>query len=218
MPSQESLATNGKHFLTSSFRSLTPRNQTHLSIYVALVKAQADADNATKNAQNPHLKNKYANLEAVLEVGKPILAARGLAVITLPAGMDGDSCKFVTQLVCNSDPTVISQEFAFPLSKADPQGVGSALTYARRYAMAAWLNITQEDDDGEAASARKKAGKAPAAQADDLAGPRVIKAFEEAQDAAAFKQATVMFTKLQPADQNAVVEYARTAKARLGLS
>lgn len=134
----------------------------------ALALAQAEVENATKNAQNPHLKNKYANLEGVLEVAKPVLAKYGLAVVTVPGPMDEQGMQAFESTLSWEDDTGREDEksfsFTMPLQKKDPQGVGSAITYARRYALACWMNITQEDDDGNAAS-KPRAPKAPAADA-----------------------------------------------------
>lgn len=131
----------------------------------ALAMAQAEVENATKNAQNPHLKNKYANLEGVLEVAKPVLAKYGLAVVTVPGPMDEQGMQaFESTLSWEADDGTEDEKsfsFTMPLQKKDPQGVGSAITYARRYALACWMNITQEDDDGNAASKPRAPKPAP---------------------------------------------------------
>lgn len=124
-------------------------------IYKALAKAQAEAENATKGSTNPHLKNRYADLGAVLEVAKPVLAANGLSIITLPANsLAGGDAAFVTTLAHVSGES-LTEGFTIPYgSKRDPQGLGGTLTYARRYCLAAWLNLWAEDDDGETAVGR----------------------------------------------------------------
>lgn len=126
-----------------------------MNLWKALADAQAEVENATKNAQNPHLKNKYANLEGVLEVVKPVFAKHGLAIVTHPGrgGSDGN-VEFTSKLAWSTGTETQTESFIFemPLGKRDAQGLGSAITYARRYAAAIWANITQEDDDGNAAS------------------------------------------------------------------
>lgn len=118
----------------------------------ALSKAQGAVENATKNAQNPHLKNKYADLAAVLAESREPLTNAGLAVVTLPSGhMAEGGVEFVSKLI-HASGQWLSTTFVMPLQKRDAQGLGSALTYARRYALSAWLGIAQEDDDGNAAS------------------------------------------------------------------
>lgn len=131
-------------------------------LYCALVKAQAEVENATKGSTNPHLKNRYADLGAVLEVAKPILAANGLAVVTLPGCTDPAYDQMFTTILYHASGASVSQNFTIPYgSKRDPQGLGGTLTYARRYCLAAWLNLWAEDDDGETAVGR---GGKPAAK------------------------------------------------------
>lgn len=124
----------------------------------ALVKAQAEVENATKNADNPHLGSKYANLEEVLRVVKPVLSAHGLAVVQLP-GIEGDSVTVETVLIHESGEWLAGVSGApLPIGRVNRKGepipvgaqdVGSAITYLRRYALAAVASITQEDDDGQ---------------------------------------------------------------------
>lgn len=133
-------------------------------LYKALALAQADADNATKGSVNPHLKNRYADLGAVLEAAKPVLARHGLAVVTLPATSEGQDAAFVTTLYHASGEHV-STSLTIPYgAKRDAQGLGGMLTYARRYCLSAWLNMWAEDDDGESAVGRtgKPASVTPA--------------------------------------------------------
>lgn len=113
----------------------------------ALVKAQAEAENALKNATNPHFKSDYANLEAVLDVAKPALSANGLALIQVP-GYENGHATLESRLVHESGEWIEGTSGA-PLQKGDPQGIGSATSYLRRYATAAIMCITQEDDDGQ---------------------------------------------------------------------
>lgn len=124
-------------------------------VATALAIAQGTIDNAIKNAQNPHLKNRYADLASVLEQARPALAASGLSIVTVPCGID-DSGQLFDSRVLHKSGQYLSTQFAIPLAKRDAQGLGSAITYARRYAYAAWLGIAQEDDDGNAASRREE--------------------------------------------------------------
>lgn len=124
----------------------------------ALVKAQAEVENATKNANNPHLNTKYADLGEVLRVVKPVLSAHGLAVLQMP-GMEGDAVTLETVLVHESGEWLSGVSGApLPVGRVNRKGepvpvgaqdVGSAITYLRRYALAALAAITQEDDDGQ---------------------------------------------------------------------
>lgn len=124
-------------------------------LYAALVKAQSEVENAVKGSTNPHLKNRYADLGAVLEVAKPILAANGLAVVTLPGCTDPTYDQMFITVLYHTSGASVSQTFTIPYgAKRDPQGLGGTLTYARRYCLAAWLNLWAEDDDGETAVGR----------------------------------------------------------------
>jgi hypothetical protein len=116
----------------------------------ALVKAQAEVQNATKDSKNPHFKSSYASLASVLDTTKPVLAKYGLAVVQMPGFADG--CATLDCVIVHESGEWMGGTAGAPLQKNDPQGVGSALTYLRRYSLAALAGITQEDDDGNAAS------------------------------------------------------------------
>lgn len=121
----------------------------------ALAKAQGVVCNATKNAQNPHLKNRYADLASVLDEAREPLVSNSLAIITLPTSTSNEGVEFTSKVI-HASGQWMSTSFVMPLQKRDAQGLGSALTYARRYSYAAWLGIAQEDDDGNAASRREE--------------------------------------------------------------
>ena len=118
-------------------------------ISAALLVAQREVANASKDAKNPHFKNSYASLGSVIEATKGPLNKAGIVVLQT-LGDGGDRVHLTTRLLHTSGQW-IEDTASSPLPKADPQGVGSATTYLRRYALAAFLCITQEDDDGEAA-------------------------------------------------------------------
>lgn len=120
-------------------------------IFAALVKAQAEMPTAPKDGNNPHFRSKYATLQSIAETAKPILKKHGLAITqTFETACDGIS--IVTTLVHESGQ-YISGSLYLKAQKNDPQGYGSAITYGRRYAMAAILGmVADEDDDANAAS------------------------------------------------------------------
>lgn len=139
------------------------------ALYTALAAAQAEVESATKGSVNPHLKNRYADLGSVLEAAKPVLAKHGLCIVTLPStGETGGDAAFTTTL-SHTSGAFITESFTIPYgAKRDAQGLGGALTYARRYCLSAWLNMWAEDDDGETAVGRPglpSAGTKPAAPA-----------------------------------------------------
>jgi len=111
----------------------------------ALVAAVGELSNVAKTAANPYFKSKYAPLDAIIDATRPILAKHGLAVIQQPLFMEG-TAGVDTTIVHKSGYSTTST-LLLPLKDQSPQGVGSAITYARRYALAAVLGIASEDDD-----------------------------------------------------------------------
>lgn len=119
---------------------------THQSEYsLALVAAIGDLSNVAKTAANPYFKSKYAPLDAIIEATRPILLKHGLAVSQTPLFMEGTAGVETTILHKSGYST--TSTLLLPLKDQSPQGVGSAITYARRYALAAVLGIASEDDD-----------------------------------------------------------------------
>lgn len=117
----------------------------------ALLLAQKSIGNAKKGSINPHFKNRYADLGSVIEAVKENLNDNSIVFIqTLTFTDRANELALVTRLI-HSSGQWIEDVACTPLSKSDPQGVGSATTYLRRYSLAAICGITQEDDDGEAA-------------------------------------------------------------------
>ena len=121
------------------------------NIAAALLKAQAEMENAHKNANNPAFRSKYADLAEILATVKPVLTKHGVTLLQSPGFADG-LVTLDTMLMHPDSGEWIRGEWASPISKSDPQGVGSATTYGRRYSLAAICGIAQEDDDGSAAS------------------------------------------------------------------
>jgi len=115
----------------------------------ALAKAQMDMGKALKGAVNPAFKSKYADLASVMDACLPALNANGIAVIQ-PICQDEAGRSVKTILIHESGETL---ECAVPLivGKNDMQGLGSAITYGRRYGLMSMAGIAPEDDDGNAA-------------------------------------------------------------------
>jgi hypothetical protein len=118
----------------------------------ALVKAQGELPTVGKDSTNPFFKSKYADLAAVIKAASPVLAKHGLAVSQhVTTGEDGGS-RLATWLLHESGQ-YICEAMPLLLPKEDPQGQGSAITYARRYSYMAVLGlVADEDDDGNRAS------------------------------------------------------------------
>jgi hypothetical protein len=112
----------------------------------ALVAFQAEIENPKNTADNPYFKSKYAPLQDVLNIVRPLLAKHGLCVIQSPSG-DGKSIVITTILMHTSGEWIESDPLVLQAEKATAQGAGSAITYGRRYALSALLGISSEDDD-----------------------------------------------------------------------
>lgn len=119
---------------------------------IALVKAQSDIKSVSKDGANPHFKSKYATLDNIIDETRPILAKHGLAILQMPGG-DGENVIMRTLLMHESGEWLETEPLVMRPVKNDPQGMGSCITYARRYSYSALLSIsTDEDDDGNGAS------------------------------------------------------------------
>jgi len=121
------------------------------AIAKALASAQAKIQAAAKGSTNPHFKSKYADLAEVWAAGREPLTSNGLAVTQLTE-CNADDMYLITTIMHESGQWVRGVYLVRP-QKGDPQGYGSAITYARRYAFAAAVGIVaDDDDDGNAAS------------------------------------------------------------------
>lgn len=117
----------------------------------ALSKAQGQMGGALKDSANPFFKSKYADLASVTEAIRGPLAENGLSYVQLPRECEGERVVVETVLL-HASGQWISNEVEVPVTKADAQGYGSALTYARRYGLSAITGVAPEDDDGNAAA------------------------------------------------------------------
>lgn len=156
----------------------------------ALLAAQKAITFASKDATNPHFKNKYADLPAVIDAVKGPLNEAGIFFIQSPSPSDDGKLHLTTRLIHESGEW-IEDTAVTPLQKSDPQGVGSAITYMRRYSLAAITGLYQDDDDGNAASGvGQKPQQQPKAQAMKPADvKRHIAAIKAAKTGEALKEA-----------------------------
>lgn len=114
-------------------------------IFPALIKAQSEMGNAKKSCDNPFYKSKYADLSELIDVTKKVLFSNKMAIIQSPEGT-GNTASINCRIIHESGQWV-EGTITLPLAKCDPQAAGSAITYGRRYQLAALFNIAQEDDD-----------------------------------------------------------------------
>lgn len=120
-------------------------------ILLALMKAQSEMGVAKKDSDNPFFKSKYADLATVQAVIEKPLLDNGL-VVTQGAGLGQYGPFIYTTVYHAASGEWLRSEFPMLLAKQDPQGIGSATTYLRRYGLCAMFNIEQADDDGNSAS------------------------------------------------------------------
>lgn len=121
----------------------------------ALSKAQGQFDHAKKDVKNEFFKSKYADLASVIDAAKKPLADNGLAVIQTTEFSDDGKVHLLT-LLSHVSGEWIQGRYPINPTKQDPQGFGSAMTYARRYAFSAITGIAAEDDDGNADSSKNE--------------------------------------------------------------
>ncbi len=116
----------------------------------AIGKAQAQIKNAAKDSVNPHFRSKYADLGAVFDACREALTKASIAITQWPVASDDGTQHLITRLAHKGE--WIQCRCAVPMDKPTAHGMGSAITYARRYALSAALGIVaDEDDDGNAA-------------------------------------------------------------------
>lgn len=140
-------------------------------LFKAIVEAQAEMPTVTKSATNPFFKCKYATLDSVVNAAKPVLATHGLAVVQ--GGRETGTGKvIITTRIIHTSGQWIESELEMAPDKNTPQGVGACLTYASRYGYRMLGVVTDEDDDGNAASQQseaKAALKEPQEKTDEAA-------------------------------------------------
>ena len=123
----------------------------------ALSKFQGAIKSVKKNEENPFFKSNYADLAGLWDAIRKPLSDNGLSVIQVPDGLAcNDGRMALTTLLTHTSGQYISGTCLINLTKTDPQSIGSALTYYRRYALSAILGLStdDEDDDGEKAMER----------------------------------------------------------------
>ena len=134
----------------------------------ALSKAQGEVENAKKTTANPFFKSKYADLATIWDVIRETFAKHGLSVLQLPCEAPDGKIGLVTHVLHSSGQSITERFFVGLKDASNPQQVGSALTYMKRYALLGVAGIAAEDDDAEAAVGRKAVAK-PGPTAAELA-------------------------------------------------
>lgn len=129
------------------------RSETITKIVSAICKFQGALEPVKKDSANPYFKSKYADLASVWDAIREHLAKNDLCVLQEPS--TSGTKLILTTTIMHSSGEYIRSSLEFPVTKQDPQGYGSAITYARRYALQSITGIAPEDDDGNAASGTK---------------------------------------------------------------
>jgi len=123
-------------------------------VAAAFVKAQKAFGPALKTSTNPHFRSRYADLSACVEAVIDALNANGIGLMQRTYECN-DGVMIETVLIHESGEVLEGGMLHVPAAKQDPQGYGSALTYARRYSLMSCVGIAPEDDDGNASTFKK---------------------------------------------------------------
>ena len=168
-------------------------------IYKALVAAQGDMPAVEPNQTNPHFKSKFVSLDHLIAKTRPVLNAHGLAIVQRPTTVEGKPA-LETRVIHTSGQS-LSSVMPLILQREDMQGLGAAITYARRYAWAAALGIcADEDDDGNqaaastqrASGARRTASQPESDEVPVRATPEALAAYKGEVEAAGFEWGPVL--------------------------
>ena len=160
----------------------------------AIALSQLHVENAMKSSTNPHFKSKYADLAEILNTVRPVFSANGIAIVQTPTFESGVAS--VETMLCHESGEFISSICSSPVSKQDAQGIGSAITYLRRYSLAAMCGIAQEDDDGQHAVQEPQTQRqAPSRKLSNAEREMGVKDMKAAPDEAALKEALLGWHK-----------------------
>lgn len=162
---------------------MTTHSENIAELATALAKAQGEIQGAKKDSANPFFKHNYADLSSAWDACREALSRNGLAVIQSPEVETSGEAQAVTKtsrsgeersvvsaiakvtvstLLVHTSGQWVRGSMSCWQASADPQAIGSGITYLRRYSLMAFVGIAAEDDDGEAAMARPANGKAKA--------------------------------------------------------
>jgi hypothetical protein len=119
------------------------------NLYLKLAEVKREVGKVSKNSKNPHFKNTYADLNALIDAVEPILLEKGL--LMLQPIQNGNVSTIIID--CESSESIESS-IALPVLQ-DPQKLGSAITYFRRYTLQSLLSLQAEDDDGNKATKKE---------------------------------------------------------------
>jgi len=163
------------------------------NIYQKLHEAKLEIGKVAKNAKNPHFKNTYADLNALIEAVEPILLEKGL--ILLQPIKDGKVFSIITDV---NSASFVESFIALPIG-ITPQQMGSAITYFRRYTLSSLLTLQAVDDDGQHASQPVKEQTAPSGkkECNDATFKKLVEAIQEGRGTVEKAKEIYIFTGQQ---------------------
>lgn len=130
---------------------MSNRSESIGALTKALAKAQGAIKPAVKASENPFFKSSYADLPAIFKACRDELSKNDIAIIQRTA-YEGETLLLET-ILAHSSGEWISGVYPVKPVKPDPQSMGSAITYSRRYALAAMVGVVAEDEDDDGAQA-----------------------------------------------------------------
>jgi hypothetical protein len=187
----------------------------------ALVTMQAALNKAAKGAENPHLHSRYANLADVWDAMGPALQDNGFALLQSMETLETRKGFTITTTLMHTSGQYVWSSLSLDAPMNDPQKVGSAITYARRYCAATLVGVVTDDDDGHAATAGARNGQAqPQARPAPASKPAAPPRSSDARTFRAFMDELTAAAGMEPWDFiNAVgrgcVEANKLEKSRL---
>ncbi|MBG0790973.1 MAG: ERF family protein [Desulfovibrionaceae bacterium] len=123
----------------------------------AMIQVQQELSPAFKDAENTFTNSRYATLHSIMNACRDALLKHGIWLTQYPVSVEANQLGLVTKVVHAESGQWQASLLTMPLPKNDPQGYGSAMTYARRYGLSALIGIvTESDDDGEMASHQRE--------------------------------------------------------------
>lgn len=121
------------------------------NLAIALAKFQNEVKDPRKDKNNPFFKSSYVALDGLMASVRPVLSKYGLSILQAPASQGDGAVSLQTMIMHESGEFMIFPEFMIKAAKNDAQSLGSAITYARRYALSTVLGVAWDnDDDGNA--------------------------------------------------------------------
>lgn len=156
----ETIEVNAPEVVGRYLIETTPIDTARKAFFAAMAKAQAKIEGALKDKNNPAFRSTYADLGAVLDACREPLTSNGISFLQFPDYNPETGCVTIETTLAHVEGYERSFRLTIPVAKRDAQGIGSAITYGRRYSLMAGVGIAPEDDDGNAAvdaAATKKA-------------------------------------------------------------